>query len=56
MMATVLPVFLTGKAGSTRPSLKPRSMMFHSSTRIDTGSLLMPSTQALRRAQDRDGR
>ena len=45
-MATDLPVFPVGRIGCTSPSLKPRSMMFHSMMRIDTGSLLIPSTQA----------
>ena len=45
-IATVLPVFMTGKIGVTNPSLKPRSTMFHSMTRMETGSSLIPSTQA----------
>src|SRR5437899_4467425 len=45
-IATVLPVRETGRTGATQPSSNPLSMMFHSMTRMDTGSLLMPSTQA----------
>src|SRR2546427_156606 len=44
--ATVLPVRTTGRTGATQPSSNPLSMMFHSMIRMDTGSLLIPRTQA----------